>query len=77
MSQAQIQSSGTVMEVSPDTLQFQYVPGSDLGTILNISNKTKKELSFQIKTNAPHKYCVVPAIGSVQPGQNLKIKVTH
>ncbi|XWS45890.1 hypothetical protein CRYUN_Cryun14cG0017900 [Craigia yunnanensis] len=60
-------STGELLSIEPQELQFPFELRKQISCSLNLSNKTDNYVAFKVKTTNPKKYCVRPNTGVVLP----------
>ncbi|RZC29841.1 Vesicle-associated protein 1-2 [Glycine soja] len=60
-------SSGELLHIQPQELQFPFELRKQISCSLQLSNKTDNYVAFKVKTTNPKKYCVRPNTGVVMP----------
>nr|KJB24838.1 hypothetical protein B456_004G163800 [Gossypium raimondii] len=60
-------STGELLSIDPQELQFPFELRKQISCSLNLSNKTHSYVAFKVKTTNPEKYCVRPNTGVVLP----------
>ncbi|KAL4379206.1 hypothetical protein GQ457_02G000210 [Hibiscus cannabinus] len=60
-------STGELLSIDPQELQFPFELRKQISCSLNLSNKTDNYVAFKVKTTNPKKYCVRPNTGVVFP----------
>ncbi|TKY63670.1 Vesicle-associated protein 1-2 [Spatholobus suberectus] len=69
-------SSGELLHIQPQELQFPFELRKQISCSLQLSNKTDNYVAFKVKTTNPKKYCVRPNTGVVMPRSTCDITVT-
>ncbi|MBA0611190.1 hypothetical protein Godav_011891 [Gossypium davidsonii] len=69
-------STGELLSIDPQELQFPFELGKQISCSLNLSNKTHSYVAFKFKTTNPKKYCVRPNTGVVLPASTGNVIVT-
>ncbi|KAK7390189.1 hypothetical protein VNO78_25488 [Psophocarpus tetragonolobus] len=69
-------SSGELLHIQPQELQFPFELRKQISCSLQLSNKTDNYVAFKVKTTNPKKYCVRPNTGVVMPRSTCDIIVT-
>lgn len=69
-------SSGELLHIHPQELQFPFELRKQISCSLQLSNKTDNYVAFKVKTTNPKKYCVRPNTGVVMPRSTCDITVT-
>ncbi|XP_057742777.1 vesicle-associated protein 1-2-like [Arachis stenosperma] len=69
-------SSGELLHIHPQELQFPFELRKQISCSLQLSNKTDNYVAFKVKTTNPKKYCVRPNTGIVLPRTTCDIIVT-
>ncbi|XP_020239740.1 vesicle-associated protein 1-2 [Cajanus cajan] len=69
-------SSGELLHIQPQELQFPFELRKQISCSLQLSNKTDNYVAFKVKTTNPKKYCVRPNTGVVMPRSSCDIIVT-
>ncbi|XVE76927.1 hypothetical protein DITRI_Ditri13aG0019800 [Diplodiscus trichospermus] len=69
-------STGELLSIEPQELQFPFELRKQISCSLNLSNKTDSYVAFKVKTTNPKKYCVRPNTGVVLPRSTCNIIVT-
>ncbi|XP_027334729.1 vesicle-associated protein 1-1-like isoform X2 [Abrus precatorius] len=69
-------SSGELLQIQPQELQFPFELRKQISCSLQLSNKTDNYVAFKVKTTNPKKYCVRPNTGVVLPRSTCDIIVT-
>ncbi|MED6150375.1 Vesicle-associated protein 1-2 [Stylosanthes scabra] len=69
-------SSGELLHIHPQELQFPFELRKQISCSLQLSNKTDNYVAFKVKTTNPKKYCVRPNTGVVLPRTTCDIIVT-
>ncbi|GAV62045.1 Motile_Sperm domain-containing protein [Cephalotus follicularis] len=69
-------SSGDLLTVEPQELQFPFELKKQISCSLQLSNKTDNYVAYKVKTTNPKKYCVRPNTGVVLPRTTCDITVT-
>ncbi|XVF22754.1 hypothetical protein REPUB_Repub12eG0198300 [Reevesia pubescens] len=69
-------SSGELLSIEPQELQFPFELRKQISCSLNLSNKTDNYVAFKVKTTNPKKYCVRPNTGVVLPRSTSNVIVT-
>ncbi|TYH38516.1 hypothetical protein ES332_D12G115100v1 [Gossypium tomentosum] len=60
-------TTGELLSIDPQELQFPFELKKQISCSLNLSNKTNNYVAFKVKTTNPRKYCVKPNNGVVLP----------
>uniref|UniRef100_A0A8C8CQ34 MSP domain-containing protein n=1 Tax=Oncorhynchus tshawytscha TaxID=74940 RepID=A0A8C8CQ34_ONCTS len=66
---------GTLLYISPDDLCFGHREGEKRCLIM-LSNVTKNQVAFKVRTTAPEKYRVKPSSSSCGAGESMEITVS-
>ncbi|KAH1068450.1 hypothetical protein GYH30_006133 [Glycine max] len=69
-------SSGELLHIQPQELQFPFELRKQISCSLQLSNKTDNYVAFKVKTTNPKKYCVRPNTGVVMPRSTCDVIVT-
>ncbi|OIW00962.1 hypothetical protein TanjilG_10040 [Lupinus angustifolius] len=69
-------SSGDLLHINPQELQFPFELRKQISCSLQLSNQTDKYVAFKVKTTNPKKYCVRPNSGVVLPRSTCDVIVT-
>lgn len=69
-------STGELLNIQPDELQFPFELRKQISCSLQLSNKTDNYVAFKVKTTNPKKYCVRPNSGVVLPRSTCDVTVT-
>ncbi|XP_054784526.1 vesicle-associated protein 1-2 [Prosopis cineraria] len=69
-------STGELLNIHPQDLQFPFELRKQISCSLQLSNKTDDYVAFKVKTTNPRKYCVRPNTGIVLPRSTCDIIVT-
>ncbi|OMO78528.1 Major sperm protein [Corchorus capsularis] len=69
-------STGELLNIDPQELQFPFELRKQISCSLNLSNKTDNYVAFKVKTTNPKKYCVRPNTGVVLPRSSCNVIVT-
>ncbi|XP_004506475.1 vesicle-associated protein 1-2 [Cicer arietinum] len=69
-------SSGELLQIYPQELQFPFELRKQISCSLQLSNKSDNYVAFKVKTTNPKKYCVRPNTGVVLPRSTCDIIVT-
>ncbi|GLT39573.1 hypothetical protein SLA2020_137560 [Shorea laevis] len=69
-------STGELLGIEPQELQFPFELKKQISCSLNLSNKTDNYVAFKVKTTNPKKYCVRPNTGVVLPRSICNFIVT-
>ncbi|KAK6240029.1 hypothetical protein QUC31_005498 [Theobroma cacao] len=69
-------STGELLSIEPQELQFPFELRKQISCSLNLSNKTDNYVAFKVKTTNPKKYCVRPNTGVVLPRSTCNVIVT-
>ncbi|AES87437.1 putative vesicle-associated membrane-protein-associated protein [Medicago truncatula] len=69
-------SSGELLQIHPQELQFPFELRKQISCSLQLSNKSDNYIAFKVKTTNPKKYCVRPNNGVVLPRSTCDITVT-
>ncbi|GLT75638.1 hypothetical protein SLA2020_473440 [Shorea laevis] len=69
-------STGELLSVEPQELQFPFELRKQISCSLNLANKTDNYVAFKVKTTNPKKYCVRPNTGVVLPRSTCDVIVT-
>nr|ACU13560.1 unknown [Glycine max] len=69
-------SSGELLHIQPQELQFPFELRKQISCFLQLSNKTDNYVAFKVKTTNPKKYCVRPNTGVVMPRSTCDVIVT-
>ncbi|KAE8696838.1 Vesicle-associated protein 1-4 [Hibiscus syriacus] len=69
-------STGELLSIEPQELQFPFELRTQISCSLNLSNKTDNYVAFKVKTTNPKKYCVRPNTGVLLPRSTVNITVT-
>ncbi|XP_022733847.1 vesicle-associated protein 1-2-like [Durio zibethinus] len=69
-------STGELLSIEPEELQFPFELRKQISCSLNLSNKTDNYVAFKVKTTNPKKYCVRPNTGVVLPRSTCNVIVT-
>ena len=69
-------STGELLDIEPQELQFPFELKKQISCSLKLSNKTEKYVAFKVKTTNPKKYCVRPNTGVVLPRSSCDVIVT-
>ncbi|KAG4186245.1 hypothetical protein ERO13_A08G030200v2 [Gossypium hirsutum] len=69
-------STGQLLSIEPQELQFPFELRKQISCSLNLSNKTDNYVAFKVKTTNPKKYCVRPNTGVVLPRSTCNVVVT-
>jgi len=69
-------SSGELLTIQPQELQFPFELRKQIACSLLLSNKTEEYVAFKVKTTNPKKYCVRPNTGVVLPRSTCDVTVT-
>ncbi|MBA0795401.1 hypothetical protein Gohar_006265 [Gossypium harknessii] len=68
-------STGQLLSIEPQELQFPFELRKQISCSLNLSNKTDNYVAFKVKTTNPKKYCVRPNTGVVLPRSTCNVVV--
>ncbi|KAG8477349.1 hypothetical protein CXB51_030506 [Gossypium anomalum] len=68
-------STGELLSIEPQELQFPFELRKQISCSLNLSNKTDNYVAFKVKTTNPKKYCVRPNTGVVLPRSTCNVIV--
>ncbi|KAA3437236.1 vesicle-associated protein 1-2-like isoform X2 [Gossypium australe] len=66
-------STGQLLSIEPQELQFPFELRKQISCSLNLSNKTDNYVAFKVKTTNPKKYCVRPNTGVVLPRSTCNV----
>ncbi|KAH1106862.1 hypothetical protein J1N35_010630 [Gossypium stocksii] len=66
-------STGELLSIDPQELQFPFELRKQISCSLNLSNKTYNYVAFKLKTTNPKKYCVRPNTGVVLPASTSNV----
>ncbi|KAL6130682.1 hypothetical protein ACLB2K_069061 [Fragaria x ananassa] len=69
-------STGELLNIEPQELQFAFELKKQISCSLQLSNKTDEYVAFKVKTTNPKKYCVRPNTGVVLPRSTCDVIVT-
>ncbi|KAK7847478.1 vesicle-associated protein 1-2 [Quercus suber] len=69
-------STGDLLSIEPQELQFPFEPRKQISCSLQLFNKTDNYVAFKVKTTNPKKYCVRPNTGIVMPKSSCDVTVT-
>ncbi|KAG5538636.1 hypothetical protein RHGRI_019259 [Rhododendron griersonianum] len=69
-------STGDLLSIEPQELQFPLELKKQISCSLQLSNKTDDYVAFKVKTTNPKKYCVRPNTGVVLPHSACDVIVT-
>ncbi|XP_040991429.1 vesicle-associated protein 1-2 isoform X1 [Juglans microcarpa x Juglans regia] len=69
-------STGELLSIEPQELQFPFELRKQISSSLQLSNKTDNYVAFKVKTTNPKKYCVRPNTGIVLPRSTCDVIVT-
>ncbi|KAM5554793.1 hypothetical protein ABKV19_022954 [Rosa sericea] len=69
-------STGELLNIEPQELQFPFELKKQISCSLQLSNKTDDFVAFKVKTTNPKKYCVRPNTGVVLPRSTCDVIVT-
>lgn len=69
-------STGELLSIEPQELQFPFELRKQISCSLQLSNKTDDYVAFKVKTTNPKKYCVRPNTGVVMPRSTCDVIVT-
>ncbi|KAE9610779.1 hypothetical protein Lal_00021151 [Lupinus albus] len=69
-------SSGDLLHINPQELQFPFELRKQISCSLELSNQTDNYVAFKVKTTNPKKYCVKPNSGVVLPRSTCEVIVT-
>ncbi|KAI4354805.1 hypothetical protein L6164_003641 [Bauhinia variegata] len=69
-------STGELLNIQPQELQFPFELRKQISCSLQLSNKTDEYVAFKVKTTNPKKYCVRPNTGIVFPRSTCDVIVT-
>ncbi|XP_028754127.1 vesicle-associated protein 1-2-like isoform X1 [Neltuma alba] len=69
-------STGELLNIHPQDLQFPFELRKQISCSLQLSNKTDDYVAFKVKTTNPRKYCVRPNTGIVLPRSTCDVIVT-
>ncbi|CAJ2669848.1 vesicle-associated protein 1-2-like [Trifolium pratense] len=69
-------STGDLLDIQPEELQFPFELKKQISCSLQLSNKTDNYVAFKVKTTNPKKYCVRPNSGVVLPRSTCDVIVT-
>lgn len=69
-------STGELLSIEPQELQFPFELRKQISCSLLLSNKTDSYIAFKVKTTNPKKYCVRPNTGVVSPRSTCDVIVT-
>ncbi|CAL5211132.1 unnamed protein product [Lathyrus oleraceus] len=69
-------SSGELLQIHPQELQFPFELRKQISCSLQLSNKSDNYVAFKVKTTNPKKYCVRPNNGVVLPRSTCDVTVT-
>lgn len=69
-------TTGQLISVHPDELQFQFELEKQSYCDLKVANNTEHCVAFKVKTTSPKKYFVRPNTGVIQPWDSCFIRVT-
>ncbi|MBA0685825.1 hypothetical protein Goari_013470 [Gossypium aridum] len=68
-------STGELLSIEPQELQFPFELRKQISCSLNLSNKTDNYVAFKVKTTNPKKYCVRPNTGVLLPRSTCNVIV--
>ncbi|CAN6566435.1 unnamed protein product [Malus baccata var. baccata] len=69
-------STGELLSIEPQELQFPFELRKQISCSLQLSNRTNDYVAFKVKTTNPKKYCVRPNTGVVLPRSTCDVIVT-
>ncbi|KAF5957482.1 hypothetical protein HYC85_004707 [Camellia sinensis] len=69
-------STGDLISIEPQELQFPFELRKQISCSLQLTNKTDNYVAFKVKTTNPKKYCVRPNTGIVLPHSACDVIVT-
>ncbi|KAI3787444.1 hypothetical protein L1987_41916 [Smallanthus sonchifolius] len=69
-------STGELLSIEPQELQFPFELKKQLSCSMQLHNKTDNHVAFKVKTTNPKKYCVRPNSGIVFPHSTCDVVVT-
>ncbi|KAF7825331.1 vesicle-associated protein 1-2 [Senna tora] len=69
-------STGELLSIQPQDLQFPFELRKQISCSLQLSNKSDDYVAFKVKTTNPKKYCVRPNTGVVLPRSTCDVIVT-
>ncbi|KAF5470042.1 hypothetical protein F2P56_010590, partial [Juglans regia] len=69
-------STGELLNIEPQELQFPFELRKQISCSLQLSNKTDNQVAFKVKTTNPKKYCVRPNTGILLPRSTCDVTVT-
>ncbi|KAJ9556532.1 hypothetical protein OSB04_011146, partial [Centaurea solstitialis] len=69
-------STGELLSVEPQELQFAFELKKQISCSMQLTNKTNNHVAFKVKTTNPKKYCVRPNTGVVLPHSTCDVIVT-
>jgi hypothetical protein len=69
-------STGELLSIEPQELQFPFELRKQISCSLQLQNKTDNYVAFKVKTTNPKKYCVRPNTGVVMPRSTCDVIVT-
>ncbi|XP_022757018.1 vesicle-associated protein 1-2-like isoform X2 [Durio zibethinus] len=69
-------STGELLSIEPQELQFPFELRKQISCSLNLSNKTDNYVAFKVKTTNPKKFSVRPNTGVVLPRSTCNVIVT-
>lgn len=69
-------STGDLLNIEPQELQFPFELRKQISCSLQLLNKTDDYVAFKVKTTNPKKYCVRPNTGVVLPRSTCDVIVT-
>ncbi|KVH91217.1 vesicle-associated protein 1-2-like [Cynara cardunculus var. scolymus] len=69
-------STGELLSVDPQELQFPFELKKQISCSMQLTNKTNNHVAFKVKTTNPKKYCVRPNTGVVLPHSTCDVIVT-
>ncbi|CAM9476570.1 unnamed protein product, partial [Ectocarpus sp. 4 AP-2014] len=75
MSDASVNASRPLVDITPDTLSFELFPDSQPGCVLYVSNAAGVTVAFKVKTTEPRRYLVRPNQGMIGPGEREAVNV--
>ncbi|KAJ0559483.1 putative major sperm protein (MSP) [Helianthus annuus] len=66
-------STGDLLSIEPQELQFAFELKKQISCSMQLQNKTDDHVAFKVKTTNPKKYCVRPNSGIVFPRSTCDI----
>ncbi|KAI3700984.1 hypothetical protein L2E82_45625 [Cichorium intybus] len=69
-------STGELLSVEPQELEFTFELKKQINCSMQLTNKTNHHVAFKVKTTNPKKYCVRPNTGVILPHSFCDVIVT-